>query len=57
MFHNGNKRTVQAVVEPLMQRNGIQTGPNSTQLRSIINKVGQGQLKSVEEISSALRGY
>lgn len=57
LFENGNKRTAQAVVESLMQRNGIRSGPNSTQLRSIVNQVGKGNLKNVDDIATALRGY
>ena len=57
LFENGNKRTAQAVVESLMQRNAIRSGPSSAQLRSIVNQVGKGNLKNVDDISTALRGY
>ncbi|WP_213457195.1 polymorphic toxin-type HINT domain-containing protein [Rhizomonospora bruguierae] len=57
MFDNGNKRTAQAVVEQLMQRNRVISGPTSTELRGVIDKVGKGQLTSVDDISAALRGY
>ncbi|MEU5002078.1 polymorphic toxin-type HINT domain-containing protein [Streptomyces sp. NPDC021622] len=57
MFNNGNKRTAQATVEQLMQRNGVTSGPNSADLRSVIDKVGKGQLHDVSDISAALRGY
>ncbi|WP_329172930.1 Fic family protein [Streptomyces sp. NBC_01477] len=57
MFNNGNKRTAQAVVEQLMERNGVTSGPTSQDLRSVIDRVGKGQLHSIDDISSALRGY
>ncbi|MER6442917.1 hypothetical protein ABT275_42450 [Streptomyces sp. NPDC001185] len=57
MFNNGNKRTAQATVEQLMQRNGVTSGPTSADLRSVIDMVGKGQLHDVSEISAALRGY
>ncbi|MFI9325659.1 polymorphic toxin-type HINT domain-containing protein [Kitasatospora aureofaciens] len=57
MFNNGNKRTAQAVVEQLMERNGITSGPTSEDLRSVIDRVGKGQLHDIGDISSALRGY
>jgi hypothetical protein len=57
MFDNGNKRTSQAVVEQLMQRNNVISGPTSAELRGLIDSVGKGKLSSVEDISRALRGY
>ncbi|MDH6123946.1 polymorphic toxin-type HINT domain-containing protein [Kitasatospora sp. GP82] len=57
MFNNGNKRTAQAVVEQLMERNGVTSGPTSEDLRSVIDRVGKGQLHDIGDISSALRGY
>ena len=57
MFNNGNKRTAQTVVEQLMERNGITSGPTSEDLRSVIDRVGKGQLHDIGDISSALRGY
>ncbi|MBA2806747.1 hypothetical protein E0500_004580 [Streptomyces sp. KM273126] len=57
MFNNGNKRTAQATVEQLMQRNGVTSGPTSADLRSVIDRVGKGQLHDVSDISAALRGY
>ncbi|WP_306324599.1 ricin-type beta-trefoil lectin domain protein [Streptomyces venezuelae] len=57
MFNNGNKRTAQAVVEQLMQRNNVTSGPTSADLRSVIDRVGKGQLHDVSDISAALRGY
>ncbi|MFC5830642.1 RHS repeat-associated core domain-containing protein [Nonomuraea insulae] len=57
MFNNGNKRTAQATVEQLMQRNGVTSGPTSADLRRVIDRVGKGQLHDVSDISAALRGY
>jgi prophage maintenance system killer protein len=49
LFDNGNKRTAQAVAEGLL-------GPeaNSAQIRSVIDQVATGGLRSVEEIAGAL---
>ncbi|MDG5803256.1 polymorphic toxin-type HINT domain-containing protein [Streptomyces ossamyceticus] len=57
MFNNGNKRTAQTVVEELMRRNRVTSGPTSADLRSVIDRVGKGQLHDVSDISAALRGY
>lgn len=57
MYDNGNKRTAQAVVEQLMERNGVVSGPTSADLRGVIDQVGKGQLTGVEDIAAALRGY
>jgi YD repeat-containing protein len=57
MFDNGNKRTAQAVVEQLMRRNNVISGPTSAELRGVIDSVGKGKLSSVRDISRALRGY
>jgi hypothetical protein len=40
-----------------MERNGITSGPTSQELRSVIDRVGKGQLHDVGDIASALRGY
>ncbi|WP_157617269.1 hypothetical protein [Saccharomonospora marina] len=57
MYDNGNKRTAQAVIEQLMERNGVVSGPTSADLRRVIDQVGKGQLYGVADIASALRGY
>lgn len=57
MYNNGNKRTAQAVVERILERNNIVSGPTSAELRSIIDRVAKGQLADVEEIAAALRGF
>jgi death-on-curing family protein len=57
MYDNGNKRTAQAVVEALMQRNGVLNGPTSQELRGVIDQVATGQLTSIDDIAAALRGY
>jgi len=49
--------TAEAVVERLMERNNVVSGPTSADLRGVIDQVGKGQLSSVEDISAALRGY
>ena len=62
MFADANKRTAQAVIENLMSRNGIVSGPSSEALRSIINRAAlgnnvKGSLNTIEEIAKALRGF
>jgi hypothetical protein len=57
MFDNGNKRTAQAVVELLIQRNRIASAPTPAELRAVVDSVGKGELRTVEEITRALRGY
>lgn len=57
MFDNGNKRTAQAVVEELLERNNIIPGPSSAEIRRVISSVATGGLSSVEEIAKALRGF
>jgi hypothetical protein len=54
LFQDGNKRTAQAIAEQMMKANSGAATP--AQIRSVIDQVGQGGLKSVEEISAALRG-
>jgi RHS repeat-associated protein len=54
LFQDGNKRTAQAIAEQMMKANGDAATP--AQIRSVIDQVGQGGLKSIEEISAALRG-
>jgi prophage maintenance system killer protein len=54
LFQDGNKRTAQAIAEQMMKANGGAATP--AQIRSVIDQVGQGGLRSVEEISAALRG-
>jgi hypothetical protein len=56
-FTNGNKRTAQAVIEELMKRNNVISGPTSAELRNIIDRVGKGELREVEDIAKALRGF
>ncbi|MEU1107220.1 DUF6531 domain-containing protein [Streptomyces tibetensis] len=57
MFDNGNKRTAQAVVEELLDRNVIIPGPSSGEIRRVISSVATGGLSTVEEIARALRGF
>ena len=51
LFQNGNKRTAQAVVELL----GVK-GISGNQLRQVIDEVAKGNIKTVEDIATALRG-
>jgi hypothetical protein len=57
MFNDANKRTTQAVVEELMQRNDISTGVTADQMKQIIQQVATGALRQIEDIASALRGF
>ncbi len=53
LFNDGNKRTAQAVVELLGKRNGVSL--NQAQLRSVIDRVARGDLRSIEDISGAIK--
>ena len=53
LFDNGNKRTAQEVAEYLFQQSG--RTPNSEAIGGIIDRVGTGELRTVEEITEALR--
>jgi death-on-curing family protein len=57
LFDDANKRTAQAVVEALLERNGVMSGVDSATLRSVISRVASRQLSSIEDIAAALRGY
>lgn len=48
MFDDANKRTAQAVAERLLP------GADSLKIRSVINSVATGNLRSVEDITKAL---
>ena len=54
LFQNGNKRTAQTLVESLFKKSGV-SGPSSSQLRKVIDQVGEGTLRDVDEIAKALR--
>lgn len=56
-FDNGNKRTAFAVVQELMERNGISSGAGPERIKDVIYKISTGQLKDVNEIAKALRGF
>ncbi len=56
-FNDGNKRTAQVVVEELKARNGVTTGITPDQLRKIVQQVATGELREVEDIAKALRGF
>ncbi|MBL8892023.1 MAG: Fic family protein [Planctomycetaceae bacterium] len=57
MFNDANKRTAQAVVEELMKRNSIATGVSADQMRKVIGMVARGELREIDEIAKALRGF
>jgi prophage maintenance system killer protein len=50
LFDDANKRTAQAVAEQLLG-----SGANSAQVRTVIDQVATGQLRTVEQISAALK--
>ncbi len=50
LFQNGNKRTAQALVE------SFNLGVDSKTLRGVIDQVGQGNLRNVDDIAKALGG-
>jgi hypothetical protein len=57
MFNDANKRTAAAVVNELTRRNQVFTGVQGSALRDVIHRVATGQLRTVEEIAVALRGF
>jgi RHS repeat-associated protein len=57
MFNDANKRTAQGVVEALMSRNKIVTGVGSAEMKSVIHRVATGELREVDDIARALRGF
>jgi len=40
-----------------MRRNSITTGVSSDQIRKVIERVARGELREVEDIARALRGF
>ncbi|MEU8824020.1 putative T7SS-secreted protein [Streptomyces sp. NPDC048636] len=57
MYDNGNKRTTVEVVEALMKRNNVTTGPSHAELWSIVSQVSKGEVRGVDAITKLLRGY
>jgi hypothetical protein len=57
MFNDANKRTASAVVNELRRRNQVVTGVEGAELRRVINQVATGELRTIEEIARALRGF
>ncbi|NBE54767.1 putative T7SS-secreted protein [Streptomyces boluensis] len=57
MYDNGNKRTAVAVVEELMQRNNVVSGPTHDDLWRVVSAVGKGEVHGIREIADMLRGY
>ncbi|HEL3834836.1 TPA: hypothetical protein UMX25_003909 [Stenotrophomonas maltophilia] len=54
-FVNGNKRTAVEVFEVLVERNAVD-GPPRELVWKVVDRVSTGELKSIDEISKALRG-
>ena len=57
MFNDANKRTAQAVIEELMKRNKITTGVDSAEMGKVIKRVASGDLKEIDDIATAMRGF
>jgi hypothetical protein len=57
MFNDANKRTATAIVNELRRRNGVVTGVEGAQLRRVIHRIATGELRTIEEIARALRGF
>ncbi|WP_344446933.1 polymorphic toxin-type HINT domain-containing protein, partial [Kitasatospora nipponensis] len=61
MFDNGNKRTAVEVVQKLMDRNNIMSGPTNDDLWAVVGKVADstenGHTMDVGEIAKLLRGF
>ena len=56
-FQDANKRTAQAALDLLKQRNGITTGVSSAETRRIIERVADGSLDDIDVIARLLRGF
>ncbi len=56
-FQDANKRTAQAALDLLKQRNGITTGVSSAETRRIIERIADGSLDDIGEIARLLRGF
>ena len=50
LFDDANKRTAQAVAEQLLGK-----GASPAQIRTVVDQVATGQLRTVEQISAALK--
>ncbi len=46
-----------AVIQSLMERNNISTGASIEGMKEVIYKISTGELKDVNEIAKALRGF
>ena len=57
MFNDANKRTAAAVVNELVRRNQITTGVEGEALRRVVLRVATGELRTIDEIASSLRGF
>lgn len=57
MFDDANKRTATAIVNELTRRNKVFTGVTGAELRRTIHRVATGELRTIEEIAVALRGF
>ena len=57
LFNDANKRTAQALAEELVRRNGVTTGVGREAMKSVIGQVARGELREVDVIAKALRGF
>ena len=55
VFDNGNKRTALAIAEDSFDRSGA-ASPGRDAISDIVNQVGRGDLRTVEDIAKALGG-
>ena len=54
-FQDGNKRTTQAVIETLIERNKVNSAVDSARLAKIINQVADGSLSGIDDIAGQLK--
>ncbi|MEW5929497.1 MAG: hypothetical protein AB1941_18740 [Gemmatimonadota bacterium] len=57
LFNDANKRTATAIVNELRRRNQVVTGVEGAELRAVIHQVADGTLRTIDEITTALRGF
>lgn len=53
LFNDGNKRTAQAVIEQIAQKNGVNLNPS--QIKNVIDNVATGNLRGIEDIKGTTK--
>jgi death-on-curing family protein len=57
LFDNGNKRTALEAIHLFQTRNQVVTGVLAPQMREVVRLVATHELKTVEQIAHALKGF